>query len=73
MILLEYIKNSIDILIDLKSEEKLEAFKKQNNLDDEEENQNLYEGLLRKLESDVRQHIRVFFINLDGTPTQTAL
>ncbi len=73
MILLDYIKNSIDILIDLKSEEKLEAFKKQNNLEDDQDNQNLYEGLLRKLESDIRQHIRVFFINEDGTPTQTSL
>lgn len=56
--IIDYIKNSIDILIDLKVEEKLEAIKKLN-LSGEEEKQNEYETLLRKLESDIRLHIKV--------------
>jgi hypothetical protein len=58
--IIEYIKDSIDILIDLKVEEKLET-KKINNLNSagEEERQNEYETLLRKLESDIRLHIKV--------------
>ena len=59
MILVEYIKNSIDILVELKAEEKFDQFKKQSGIEDEDENQNEYEVLLRKLEADVRQHIRV--------------
>lgn len=61
--IIDYIKNSIDILIDLKVEEKLESIKKLNLSDEEEEKQNEYEVLLRKLESDIRLHIKVF-INL---------
>jgi hypothetical protein len=58
--IIDYIKNSIDILIDLKVEEKLEAIKKLNS-SDEAEKQNEYETLLRKLESDIRLHIKVNF------------
>jgi ABC-type lipopolysaccharide export system ATPase subunit len=58
--IIDYIRNSIDILIDLKVEEKLEAIKKLNLSDEEEEEkQNEYEVLLRKLESDIRIHIKV--------------
>ena len=57
--IIDYIRNSIDILIDLKVEEKLEAIKKLNLSDEEEEKQNEYEVLLRKLESDIRTHIKV--------------
>ena len=59
--IIDYIRNSIDILIDLKVEEKLEAIKKLNLSDEEEEEekQNEYEVLLRKLESDIRTHIKV--------------
>jgi len=60
--IIDYIKNSIDILIDLKVEEKLEAIKKLN-LSDEIEKQNEYETLLRKLESDIRLHIKVIDIS----------
>lgn len=56
--IIDYIKNSIDILIELKVEEKLVAFKKIN-LQDEDDKQNEYECLLRKLESDIRLHIKV--------------
>ena len=58
LVILDYIKNSIDILIELKVEERIEAYKKQNSEEDEDR-QNEYETLLRKLESDIRQHIRV--------------
>ena len=53
--IMEYIKSSIDILIDLKVEERLENMKRASDSDDE----NDYESLLRKLESDIRAHIRV--------------
>jgi hypothetical protein len=52
--LMEYIKTSIDILIDLKVEERLEKSKKNTDEDDQD-----YETLLKKLESDIRGHIRV--------------
>jgi hypothetical protein len=65
-VILEYIKNSIDILINLKVEERLESEK---NINDNnfiansnlthEEYQNEYEVLLRKLESDIRTHIKI--------------
>lgn len=56
-VILEYIKNSIDILINLKVEERLEE-KNVENLSLEDK-QNEYEVLLRKLESDIRTHIKV--------------
>ncbi len=78
MTVLEYIKNSIDILIDLKVQEKTEFLKK-TNLEDEEEKQNEYESLLRKLEGDIRTHIRVkiiiaiYFAFIDGTSAKASL
>jgi hypothetical protein len=65
-VILEYIKNSIDILINLKVEEKLESEKILNerifiansNLSPKDY-QNEYEFLLRKLESDIRTHIKI--------------
>lgn len=57
--LIEYIKNSIDILINLKVEEKLEIEKNSGTNLDQEAKQNEYEVLLRKLESDIRSHIKV--------------
>ena len=59
-VILEYIKNSIDILINLKVEKKLESEKNANeNNASLEDNQNEYEVLLRKLESDIRTHIKI--------------
>ena len=71
-VILEYIKNSIDILISLKVEERLESEKNANanaNENAYEKNnnnyafsndyQNEYEVLLRKLESDIRTHIKI--------------
>ena len=55
--LIEYIKTSIDILIDLKVDEKLDSLKRAQGIDDE--NSQDYESLLKKLEADIRQHIRV--------------
>jgi hypothetical protein len=69
-VIIEYIKNSIEILINLKVEERLESEK--NNIeknkiligedylnDKEIQNENSYEILLRKHESDIRNHIKV--------------
>ena len=55
-VILEYIKNSIDILINLKVEERLESEK---NVEINNTTENEYEVLLRKLESDIRIHIKV--------------
>ena len=44
--------------MEAKVEERLESLKK-NNTEENEEKSNEYETLLRKLESDIRQHIRV--------------
>lgn len=52
-----YIRNSLDILIEMKVEEKIEANRRINTLDEEE--QKKYEDLLRKLEGDIRMHIKV--------------
>jgi hypothetical protein len=49
--IIKYIKTSIDIIIDLKVEEKIE------NSHSEEDND--YETMLRKLEGDVRGHIKL--------------
>ncbi len=57
MTVLEYIKTSIDILIDLKVEERLENERKHSDVDEDKINE--YEVLLRKLEADIRQHIKV--------------
>jgi ribosome-binding ATPase YchF (GTP1/OBG family) len=59
---LDYIKNTIEILVESKVEERLESLKK-NPTEENEEKSNEYESLLRKLESDIRQHIRVRYKN----------
>ena len=62
--IMEYIKSSIDILVELKVGERLEGIKNKTkeSLEDEEEVQNSYETLLRKLEGDIRGHIRVSYL-----------
>jgi len=55
--IIEYIKTSVDILINVKVEEKFSQL-----LGDERDSDNKmseYEPLLKKLESDIRQHIKV--------------
>jgi len=72
--LIEYIKSSIEILINLKVEEKINALKENkekslqsnnkfqtSNYEDDDEI-NDYEKLLRQLESEIRNHIRVTHI-----------
>ena len=67
MKLLDYIKSSIEILVNIKVEEKMELnklkFSSENNIlsTNEEENTNEYEKLLRQLESEIRNHIKVHF------------
>ena len=61
--LIEYIKSSVEILIDLKVQEKMQdkLVKRENNLNQEfnDEEVNEYEKLLRKLEGDIRSYIKV--------------
>ena len=60
--LISYIYNSIDILVDIKAQEKYDEKMKerdQGNLLTEEEGMNIYESLLIKAEKDVRNHIKV--------------
>lgn len=60
--LIKYIKTSIDILVDLRVEERVLH---KNNISNDiqntsiEEEGNIYEPLLRKLESDIRAHIKL--------------
>jgi succinate dehydrogenase flavin-adding protein (antitoxin of CptAB toxin-antitoxin module) len=58
-IIIEYIKTSIDILVDIKVKDKIEAFF--NNYHNKLEGSNLeaYEELLQKSESDIRNHIKI--------------
>jgi len=61
--LIEYIKSSVEILIDLKVQEKMQEkiLRGENNLNHEfnDEEVNEYEKLLRKLEADIRSYIKV--------------
>ena len=79
--ILNYIQNSIDILVDLRAnekyEQKLEKDELKNNYINYEDPKDpnglkLYEGMLIKLEGDLRSHIRViknililFFLTLE--------
>ena len=59
--LISYIYNSIDVLVDIKAQEKYEEKlkeKEENEMTDNE-GMNVYESLLIKAEKDVRNHIRV--------------
>ena len=58
LVILDYIKNTIEILVESKVDERLESLKK-NHTEENEEKSNEYETLLRNLEIDIRQHIRV--------------
>jgi len=66
--LIEYIKASIEILINLKVEEKIQAHKENkddqqinmnNFFNEDEEGVNEYERLLRQLEAEIRNHIKI--------------
>ena len=69
--MIEYIKSSIEILINLKVEEKINALKEnrekssqsnnkfQSSNSEDDDDVNEYEKLLRQLESEIRTHIRV--------------
>ena len=69
--IINYIYNSIEILINIKANEKYEEILEENekkekykNLNDskDENGLKLYEGLLIKAEKDIRQHIKVDYI-----------
>lgn len=60
MLILDYIKSSIEILINMKVQEKLQSLgqsKSSEELTDDEVN--VYEKELRHLESEIRGHIKV--------------
>jgi hypothetical protein len=65
-IVLEYVKSSIDILISTTVKEKLERISANNsdliNLDETDVNE--YEKQLRQVESEIRNHIRVSFYDI---------
>ena len=59
--LIEYIKSSIQILVQLKAEETIQQLERQRAeaRGAEYEDSNEYEKLLRKLESDIRTYIKI--------------
>ncbi len=58
-IIIEYIKTSIDILVDMKVKKQIETFFSNYNMKNENSNVEAYEELLRKSESDIRNHIKI--------------
>jgi len=58
-IIIEYIKTSIDILVDIKVKNQIEAFFNNFHNKVEGSNAEAYEELLRKSESDIRNHIKI--------------
>lgn len=77
--LIDYIKSSIEILVNIKVEEQIELnkikFSQENNIlsTNEEENTNEYEKLLRQLESEIRNHIKVKNLSLNQIEHQMRL
>ena len=65
LILLDYIKSSLEIIVNLKVNEQMELNKVKSSCElnalstNEEESPNEYEKLLRQLESEIRNHIKV--------------
>ena len=58
-IIIEYIKTSIDIVVDIKVKNQIESFFNNYNTKSEGSNVEAYEELLRKSESDIRNHIKI--------------
>lgn len=65
LLLLDYVKSSIEILVSLKVQETIDHNKVKSSLElnvlstNEEEGANEYEKLLRQLEGEIRNHIKV--------------
>ena len=55
--MIEYVKESIDIYVNFKIEEAKVSFDKNINLQNTEEE--IYEKMIKKLEADIRNHIKV--------------
>jgi len=64
LIIIDYIKTSIEILLNLKQEEDHAELKKNENESMRSEIQQDYESQIQKLEAETRMHIRVFFCDL---------
>jgi len=63
-LILDYIKSSIEILINMKVQEKLQSTVQSRNSEElSDEEVNVYEKELRHLEAEIRGHIKVFRIN----------
>lgn len=58
-IIIEYVKTSIDILVDIKVKKQIESFFNNYNFKTENSNIEAYEDLLRKSEADIRNHIKI--------------
>lgn len=79
LIILDYIKSSIDILVNLKVQETLESNKNRGTSElnllstNEEDSPNEYEKLLRQLEAEIRNHIKVkYLLLIDRTPNEAS-
>ena len=59
MTLFEYIKSSFDIAVTLQSEKKFNELKQSLHYENNDNYSEDYETLLRKIESDIRQHISI--------------
>ena len=60
MLILDYIKSSVEILINMKVQEKLESVAQSRNSEElSEAEMNCYEKELRHLEAEIRTHIKV--------------
>lgn len=59
LIIIEYIKTSIDILVDIKVKKQIETFFSNYNIRSESSDAEVYEELLRKYEADIRNHIKI--------------
>ena len=58
-IIIEYIKTSIDILVNVIVKNQIESFFSNYNTKPDDSNVEAYEDLLRKSESDIRNHIKI--------------
>lgn len=73
MLILDYIKSSVEILINMKVQEKLQSVAQSRSSEEISDCEiNVYEKELRHLEAEIRTHIKVtiFKYHLDRTSTE---
>lgn len=66
--LIEYIRESIDIYVNIKIDEARNSNENTNNKEKvhEENEEEVYENMIKKLEADIRNHIKVSKLNLSN-------